>query len=126
MTTTSHSPPHFPYTPLFRSRSGEEIGHLGVDFARPRPAPDVGDAGGGDRDDRDLVGGSARARLHAQVVGFAFQTGNKAARAAESKNGEHHDGAEEPVGLPESRLHAAPPPLRTPSMRPQAPLKQRS
>ena len=55
-------------------RTHQDIGHLGMHFAAPRPAPDVLDAFVVDRDHRDLVIRRLARRGHTPIVGFAFDT----------------------------------------------------
>jgi len=53
--------------------SHQLVGHLGVDFARPRPAADILDAFIVDFDHGYLVARIGRGHPHTQVIGIAFE-----------------------------------------------------
>jgi len=78
----------------------QHIQQLGLDFARPRPAAEVGDAGIIDGDDGDPVAGLARRSHHAPVIRLAFQTLDQIGMGREQEY-KHHRERGEPVSFPE-------------------------
>jgi hypothetical protein len=82
---------------------GKLVHHVGHDFARPRPATDVVQAGLVDRDYGDLVRGRARCGCHTHVIGLALQALQQIAIPQNQHNDADHN-TEEPVTLPEVRL----------------------
>jgi hypothetical protein len=87
---------------------GELVDQLRLHIARPRPAADVGDGLLVDRDDRDLVAGSLRRHLHAEVIGPALEARDEPGHSSEPEKSECDHQAEKPVGLPEGFLHDSP------------------
>ncbi len=84
------------------------------DFARPRPASDVVEAGLVDGNHGNLVRWRPRCRCHAHVIGLAFEALQQLAVTQNQHDDTDHD-TEEPVTFPEAcLLHRSPPCVRAP------------
>ncbi len=91
---------------------GQHVGHFGVHIARPRPAPDIGDALLIDRDDGDLIAGIAAGCLHAPIIGHALEALQNGTAASEQEQ-QRDDKTGEPVRFPESLLQPCSPSFYT-------------
>ena len=86
----------------------QDIHHIGVYLARPRPTSQIGDTLVVDRDHRDLVARSPRGRQHAQVISLALQTLHQIA-IRPGKKRQCDQQAYEPVLFPKRQyFHATP------------------
>ena len=81
----------------------QQVGHLCVQVARPRPAAEIGDGGIVDRNDGDAGQRLAGRGAHTPVVGLALEALHEVA-AGEHEHDRRNDQPEKPVRLPEPGL----------------------